>query len=565
MIERGAVKRFALAWALAAMALAAPAVFGAQLGPAPELHAPPKEGQLPPSGEITRMAINNWSRDAVINYYNTEYLASVGVPSGWTGYVPSCIAGDVSSAYRTATTRRVNYYRGMCGLPPVDNSNGVQNPNDQEAALIFSANNALSHTPPSNWACYSANGYDGASHSNIALGPGAAGPEAVDLYMQDPGTGNEYCGHRRWILYPPQVTMGNGSVTPTSSFYPANALWVLGDGGLFGSRPTSPQVIAWPPPGFVPKNLIFDRWSFSYNKSVAASPNDHVNFFGATISMTRNGVALSGIVDPLYPGFNTVKGDMVGDHTIVWEPSGYNPLDGTKYGITINNVVIDGVARSFYYEVYAVDVGTASIKGAPTLLGWTDNGSGVLDLAWANGRLTPYQFLGFAYDIYAANWVNRGWNGTMWFPYYSQASTGLLDAGFSGGYHVWASNQYGDGSWYPSNAISGIEYSGAPHAPINVSASDIGGHTARLNWKTDIYGTWRYLMIVNNGSNFINVTGPSGYATWQAVYYPGSDFSNGRTNLTMPSAGYYTIYIQGQGWLPPYTLGAFGSTVVHVN
>ena len=557
MIELGEVRRIVLAGTLAALTLAAQTMFGAQLGPAPVLSAPPKEGQIPSSGEITRLATNNWSRDAVINYYNSEYVTSNGVVSGWSGDVPSCTAGDISTGYRAATTRRVNYYRGMCGLPAVDNIDGVQNSGDQESALIMSRNNNLSHYPDSSWYCYSVAGAAASSKSNIALG--AAGPGAIDLYMQDSGTDNYFCGHRRWILFPPQTTMGNGSVTPTSTYYPANALWSTGP---FGSRPSAPEYIAWPPPGYVPIDFIFARWSFSVNRQVEHNP-DHVNFTGASVSMTRNGVPLSLAVNALLPTFNS--GSFYGDHTIVWEPSGLNPAEGVRYGVTINNVVIDGVARSFYYEVYAVNVAQASSEGAPTMLGWSDNGGGVLAMAWANSKLTPAQFLGFAYDIYTASYLNGGVGGSMWYQYSNQAFSGFLSAFYSGGYHVWNSNQYSNGHWFASNAISNIEYSGTPHTPINVSATNPSGHVARLNFKPDIYGTWIYWIIVNNGSGWVTVNGPSGNAQWQAVTYGSTAFTNGRVDLTMPAAGNYTIYIQARGWVSPYPYSAAGSAFVHVN
>ncbi|MCX7015388.1 MAG: hypothetical protein NTW86_23020 [Candidatus Sumerlaeota bacterium] len=506
--------------------------------------------------EAVQTAVNNWSRDSIVDFYNTFYQPGKSWPSGWTGDVDQCIAGDTSADFKAAVLGRVNYFRGMCALPAVA-FNDVKSYNCAEAALIVSRNNYTGEDPPDTLKCWTLTGHDAVQKSLRTLG--VAGPDSVDLYMQS--ANNTFCRQRRWLLYPPQVSMGNGAVTPTAPYSPANALWAAGP---MGTRPLAPTVVVWPPMGFVPLNLLFDRWSFSYNRAYDNYPNDHVDFTHATVSMWRNGAPLSLTVDPVYPAFNSSV--YIGDHTLVWRPSGLNPAEGVHYQVLVNNVVVDGVAQRFSYDVYPIDATQPSTEGEPAIYGAGDGGGGKINLTWLNYHSTPAQFLGFAYDIYAANWVGGGYNNSMWFLYPNSSVFGQIDAKFSGAYHAWISSQYPDSTWYAcANPWTGILYSGAPHTPIQVSAQDQGNHVARLSWKTDIYGTWRYLMIVYDGANWINVTGPSGNALWQAVYYPGADFSNGRTDLALPAAGDYTIFIQGQGWLPPYPLGGFGAAGVHVN
>ena len=62
-------------------------------------------------------------------------------------------------------------------------------------------------------------------------------------------------GHRRWIIYPPEVQIGTGSTDFT------NALDVVG-GPSVNARLT--EYVAWPPPGFVPYRLSTATWSFAY-------------------------------------------------------------------------------------------------------------------------------------------------------------------------------------------------------------------------------------------------------------------------------------------------------------
>jgi len=140
----------------------------------------------------------------------------------------------------------VNYFRAMAGLPAVSHE-AVKNAKSQQAALMMTANGMLNHVPPPSWICYSADGAEAAGKSNLASLPG---PPAVALYMFDPGGGNTAVGHRRWILYPRQVELGTGSTDN------ANDLWVI---GTFGSRPATPEIVAWPPVGFVPYQLVYPR------------------------------------------------------------------------------------------------------------------------------------------------------------------------------------------------------------------------------------------------------------------------------------------------------------------
>jgi hypothetical protein len=140
--------------------------------------------------------------------------------------------------------------------------------------------------------------------------------------------------------------MGTGSTTGVNGFFSgSNALWVL---GTFGSRPTTPEFVAWPPRGFVPYQLAFPRWSFSYNQA---------DFSTASVTMTRAGSPVSLTTLPIAAGF--------GDNTIVWEPQGITTSAGmtdTTYTVILSNVRVGGVARSFTYDVTVIDpAGTAPV------------------------------------------------------------------------------------------------------------------------------------------------------------------------------------------------------------
>ncbi len=99
----------------------------------------------------------------------------------------TCTAGTTSQAYADATILRVNYFRAMAGLPADVVLSNAWNLKAQDAALMMSAQGALSHSPDTNWSCYTSGGAEAAGKSNLALGADAAA--AIDLYMDDQGSG----------------------------------------------------------------------------------------------------------------------------------------------------------------------------------------------------------------------------------------------------------------------------------------------------------------------------------------------------------------------------------------
>jgi uncharacterized protein YkwD len=290
--------------------------------------------------------LNISTRQAAQSYYTNLYLTSDGADIGWTGNLDSCTPGTTSAAFRATVVQRINYYRGMAGVPNAITLNDDYNLNAQAAALMMSRNSTLDHTPPNNWSCYSASGYTGASHSNLALG--VYGPAAITLYMRDSGSSNAAAGHRRWILYPQTRQMGSGDLPPTTGHMPANALYIL-DSHTWEARPaTREPYVAWPPPGYVPCPVVYARWSFAYAGA---------DFSLAKVRMTSNGSSVNVSVPNVTNGY--------GENAIVWIPLGLNdgslwpkPAADTLYHVTISNVTISGVSRSFDYDVTIFDPAT---------------------------------------------------------------------------------------------------------------------------------------------------------------------------------------------------------------
>ena len=314
------------------------------------------------------------TRAQVVQLYNSSYLPGASVALGWTGSIVACDPGTTSGLHRQAVVDRINYFRALAGLPSTGLLSGTPTAQAQAAALMMSANNALSHSPPSGWLCYTAVGAAGAGSSNLALG--AYGVDAIDLYMDDPGAGNTAVGHRRWILFPPRSAFGTGDVPWGASNNAANDLYVFGPAV---ARPPTPNGVTWPPGGYVPyQNLPSgsNRWSFSYPGA---------NFANATISVTGPSGSLPVAIEPIEVGY--------GDNTIAFRPSGVSyakPAADTAYTVTVGGMTGTAVPATVQYTVTIIDPNPA----APPVLGSVvsrkvHGGAGTFDLGLSGIATNP--------------------------------------------------------------------------------------------------------------------------------------------------------------------------------
>jgi uncharacterized protein YkwD len=305
------------------------------------------------------LAIDAQNRTDVVASYNSAYVGSEGVAAGWNGDYSTCNSGAVSAAYLDAGLLRINWVRAMAGLPSIAALDAAKNAKCQSGSLLMTANRALSHSPPTSWACYTTDGAEAASKSNLAGGyPTLAA--AITGWVKDDNIVS--AGHRRWILYPPLVSTALGATFGNS--YPAYAMWVI---GMSGARPSAPEWVAWPPPGYVPYTVVNGLWSFAYSGA---------GFAGATVTMTRNGSPASVTLHPVQNGY--------GDNTLVWTVQSYSsskPASDVVYSVTVSNVVVAGSPRSFQYSVTVID---------PAATTSVDPGVAGRSLQLSGGRPNPF-------------------------------------------------------------------------------------------------------------------------------------------------------------------------------
>jgi len=350
-------------------------------------------------------SVNTDSREEVRSFYNAVYRASDGVPMNTTADVATCTPGTNGTVYKEAVLRRINWFRAMAGLPAEISFDAGNNAKCQRAAVMMSANNTLSHTPPPSWICYTADGADAADSSNIALG--SSGADSITSYMKDSQANNTAVGHRRWLIYPQTEIMGTGDVPRAGSLNAANSTWVF-DANFGGPRPaTRTPYTAWPPAGYVPRQVVFPRWSFGLPGA---------NLSGASVTMRSNGVPVSVAYEPYTTGY--------GENTRVWVPMGLNanndatvfPFYGadTVYSIAISNIA--GAAQSFY--VYTVTVFDPAVPGpdyAPPVISGSSQ-PGV-------GQSNVYTFTGLSY---ASRYDWRATRATN-FNFFDGAETSLAN------------------------------------------------------------------------------------------------------------------------------------------
>lgn len=283
-------------------------------------HSCKKDEETTPSTTGITVTTTDPARTAAVSDYNTNYLGSVVTSTEWTGNTGSCSAGRCSQATANAVINRINYFRRMVGLNDDCQMDTSFYQQEQEAALMLSANNQLSHSPASTWSCYTTGGYNGCASSNLALGYHSV--NAINAFIFDDGSGNEAVGHRRWILHTNKKYFSYGS---TSN---AMALYVFRN----TTNTAPPSFIAYPPKGYVPYSLVPARWSFSIPGA---------GFSSATVTMTGpGGTSIPVTIISRAVGY--------GDNSIVWTASGINTSSTSDVAYTVTVSGITGATQSSY-------------------------------------------------------------------------------------------------------------------------------------------------------------------------------------------------------------------------
>lgn len=234
----------------------------------------------------------------------------------------------------THILERLKYYRRLAGVNDSCKLDIELNKKAQAAALMMEANQQLSHAPGKNWKCFNKEGALAASKSNLSLGYGSV--DALTGQITDDGSGNQACGHRRWILNPLNSVFGVGSTED------AMCLYVI-DTDLNQKFVKDTQPVMWPAADYFPLKLSPKRWSFS----LAAA-----DFSKSTVSVMKGKLNVQIKKESVFVGYAL--------NTLVWQVMGTQEA-GQTYEVKISNVSVVNekgkrVNKSFTYKVMLLDI-----------------------------------------------------------------------------------------------------------------------------------------------------------------------------------------------------------------
>ncbi len=166
-------------------------------------------------------------------------------------------ASDPHAGERAAALRRLQAYRALVGVPwKAMQLHAEWNVRCDAAAEVCRALGGLDHTPSKPIGFDDARfqlGYEGASHSNLAVNGSLVG--SVDSYMDDSDPSNiARIGHRRWCINPAMRKTGFGSA---GNYH---AMWSFDESG--GAQKGLDSVY-YPPRGYTPVDLFSARHACS--------------------------------------------------------------------------------------------------------------------------------------------------------------------------------------------------------------------------------------------------------------------------------------------------------------
>ena len=178
--------------------------------------------------------------------------------------------GKIETEKLADALNALNFIRGIAGVGEVQLSE-LYSLRCQNAALLLSANDAISHNPGRPEGMHAdlyESGLLGAQGSNLAclnwMGPDIL-IDAIEYFVRDDGENNlSTLGHRRWLLSPAMAETGFG-LASAGSGASYIAMYAVDDGNA-----AAWNHVAWPAAGAFPVELMGRElaWSVSLNDSI---------------------------------------------------------------------------------------------------------------------------------------------------------------------------------------------------------------------------------------------------------------------------------------------------------
>jgi hypothetical protein len=270
----------------------------------------------------------------------------------------SCTAGTLKDSEKQLVLQKINYIRSLHGLQPVEYDYSWDNKCSQ-SSLITTANYQQygfgqgNHTPPKSWACWSQDGYDGASSSNLFISMGYTPPtvNSVINWMHD--TNVESLGHRRWIINPFLKKIAIGRCDGDLGGMKFSCMTLYCHDRSQNVSGADYEYVAYPYHQYDPE-LVNKQWlmSFSvmYNKTNMFQ-NNNVNYSQATVKITGGGNTYT--FGQGQVGYD--NGNYGMPNCLKWQFP--QVQEHVKYDVEITNVNVNGTMKNYTYWFELTDPG----------------------------------------------------------------------------------------------------------------------------------------------------------------------------------------------------------------
>jgi uncharacterized protein YkwD len=280
-----------------------------------------------------------------------EFFASIATLYSLQPNIALCQAGQQKPEVGQRVLAVLNDIRSYHHLPAVTYATADEAA-EMQTSLMMAANGQLSHTPPTNWLCYTAFGATAAGQSNLYLGLGNGlsylrNDDIVIGWLTD--TNNlvmNSVGHRRWLLYPFLSTVAYGRVAgryQSASKADAASIKVI---NTAQANPASlPPIVAYPfedyPARYYANGALFS-FGVIADAHTAFGANASVNYSQATVAVRQRGGAALTVSNLAFDndGFGL-------PNNLQWSLSGVQT--NTIYDVTIDKVNVGGTLKTYTY------------------------------------------------------------------------------------------------------------------------------------------------------------------------------------------------------------------------
>lgn len=190
--------------------------------------------------------------DTRIHYFNEKGKKTPNL--GWDGNSAMCQAGNLPDSTLQKVLHRINYFRQNSGIILPMNLSYDRTQKCQEAAVMYSGKGIFSREPTdATHRCFTDNAKIAAKVAQAILEPNPA--QCITVFMADKKS--EELVNRLSILNPEGLDVGFGCAENNCVF------WLLDVDGAPDSLYYRTHFVAWPPPGYSPAMLFFNKWNFS--------------------------------------------------------------------------------------------------------------------------------------------------------------------------------------------------------------------------------------------------------------------------------------------------------------